>query len=60
MTIGQTVEYEGRSYRCRGFTPLGVRCDQAELEDLCTGDWIAVPLDALEEAVAEPAACLAA
>jgi hypothetical protein len=63
MTIGQTVEYEGRSYRCRGFAPLGVRCEQVELEDLGTGEWITVPLSRLDaedvvppEAVAGPAA----
>ena len=57
MTIGQTVEYEGRNYRCRGFAPLGVRCEQVELEDLGTGEWITVPLSLLHAAeVAAPGA----
>ena len=63
MTIGQTVEFEGRNYRCRGFAPLGVRCEQVELEDLGTGEWITVPLsrlDAEEIASPEPVARLAA
>jgi hypothetical protein len=45
MTIGDDVVYRGRSYRCRGFAPLGVRRDAAELEDVLTGEWISVPLE---------------
>ena len=51
VTIGQTVEYDGRDYRLRGFAPFGVRNEHVELEDLRTGEWISVPLELVESAV---------
>ena len=43
MKIGDLVRYHGRLYWLRGFTPRSVPEQQAELEDVMTGDWITAP-----------------
>jgi hypothetical protein len=45
VKIGDLVRYRGRPYWLRGFTPRGVSDQQAELEDVRTGEWITAPVD---------------
>ena len=50
MRIGDTVTYRGRWYLLCGLDPMGVPERKADLEDLVSGEWIRVPLSAVEPA----------
>jgi hypothetical protein len=43
VKIGDLVRYRGGLYWLRGFTPRSVHEQQAELEDVTTGEWIRAP-----------------
>ena len=50
MKIGDLVTFRGRSCYLRGLDPMSVSDRRAELEDACTGERFAAPLDEVKPA----------